>query len=63
VFRFDLAADTETPIAGPGAPNFAGTGVDDGLAFPGGLAFDKDGNLLIADPGHNQVKRLGADKL
>jgi|GEM_PF-463583 len=51
---------------------FAGTGTrgysgDNGpaaaaqLALPAGLAFDEGGNLLIADRGNNQVRRVAAD--
>ncbi len=44
-------------VAGPGAPLLGGTSVDGSLRNPGYLVFDGD-DLLVADRGHRQVKRL-----
>jgi hypothetical protein len=63
IVRYDPAADAFTPIAGPGAPLLAGTGPDDSLKTPGHLVFDANGDLIVADEGHKQVKRLRAADL
>ncbi|MDB5096460.1 MAG: hypothetical protein JWM80_881 [Cyanobacteria bacterium RYN_339] len=50
-------------IAGKGAPNWNGKGVDEGLGAPTGLAFDKRGNLFILDLSGAQIKRVPASGL
>ena len=43
-------------VAGVGTPNLAGGSVDTGLGVPTGLAFDKRGDLYVADSGAGQIK-------
>jgi sugar lactone lactonase YvrE len=38
-----------------------GPAVDAPLTCPAGLAFDPQGRLVVADHGHNRVRRVGAD--
>jgi sugar lactone lactonase YvrE len=48
-------------IAGVGSPGFNGNGqpaTASQLNFPGGIEVDADGNLLVADTGNYQVRRL-----
>jgi uncharacterized repeat protein (TIGR02543 family) len=51
-------------VAGAGTASFSG---DDGLAVyatfnaPRGLAFEKAGNLYVADSGNHRVRRIGTD--
>jgi DNA-binding beta-propeller fold protein YncE len=55
-----------TRVAGTGELNFNGDGrpaMSANLATPGGLTFDRDGNLYIADNGHHRIRRVGADSL
>jgi sugar lactone lactonase YvrE len=60
VRRVDATTGTITTVLGPGSSGC----VDDGLAtaacsqMPHGLAFDQDGNLYVADPFYNKVRRL-----
>jgi sugar lactone lactonase YvrE len=61
--RWDPASNAVTKLAGPGTSLLAGTGADDSVKQPGFLAFDPHGDLLIADTGHKQVKRIPAAKL
>ncbi|HVL07096.1 MAG TPA: hypothetical protein VM388_13985 [Acidimicrobiales bacterium] len=58
--RVDVDGMT-TIVAGNGALGFWGDGgpaVDAGLTFPGALAIDVDGGLLIADEGNHRVRRV-----
>jgi uncharacterized protein (TIGR03437 family) len=58
------AAGNVTVIAGTGAPGFGGDGAQAAAAqlnAPGGLAFDSQGNLYIADTGNNRIRVIGAD--
>jgi len=50
-----------TTVAGDGTPGFAGDGgqaVDCELSWPGSVAFDKKGNLYIADELNNRVREV-----
>jgi sugar lactone lactonase YvrE len=64
IVRLDLSANSTTVIAGTGDAGFSGDG---GLAtaaklnWPGDLAFDSQGNLLIADRGNRRVRRITSD--
>jgi sugar lactone lactonase YvrE len=63
VRRLDKATGTIRLIAGAGAPLLGGTGVDDSLVSPWGVALDKDGHLYVSDMGANQIKKIPASKL
>jgi sugar lactone lactonase YvrE len=63
VRRVDARTGVITTLAGAGGTHFTGSRADDGLREPGALAFDAAGTLYIADSGHNQIKRIPADKL
>jgi sugar lactone lactonase YvrE len=63
VWRYDPAAKRWSLVAGKGAANLAGNGVDDSLSGPGYPTFAPNGDLYVSDPGHKQVKRIPADKL
>lgn len=59
-----VAADGASEvIAGEGGRAFTGSGVDDGLKQPAGLAFDRDGGLFVVDSGNNQVKKVPPEAL
>jgi sugar lactone lactonase YvrE len=50
-------------IAGNGIPSFSGDGepaINAGLFFPLGMAIDKKGNLFIAEPGNDRIRRVDA---
>lgn len=51
------------PTDGTGLPTFGDGGPATAASFvcPRGLAFDADGRLLIADHGHNRIRRVEAD--
>jgi trimeric autotransporter adhesin len=52
---------TITTVAGRGTPGFSGDGgpaTDARLNEPSDLAFDADGNLLVADASNNRVRRV-----
>lgn len=51
------------PVTGPGGIAFTGDSADDSLKEPVGMTFDINGDLYIADSGHNQIKRIEAAKL
>lgn len=53
----------KTLLAGtPGAPGSAdGVGSAAQFRFPGGLAFDPSGNLLVADTGNDTLRRIAPD--
>jgi sugar lactone lactonase YvrE len=54
-----LEADgTVKLVAGKNAPAWNGQGVDEGLGGPAGIAFDKRGDLFIADVSGAQIKRV-----
>jgi sugar lactone lactonase YvrE len=63
VLRWDPALKAFEKLAGPGGKRFTGTGVDDGLLGPAYLAIGANGDLLFADVGHKQVKRIAAADL
>lgn len=53
-----------TPFAGSTAPNFGGDGgraTSAMLNLPAGLAFDKAGNLYIADQLNNRIRKVAVD--
>lgn len=62
VYKLDSSGNI-TAIAGLGYAEFSG---DNGLAtkaglnLPGGLAFDKGGNLYIGDAGNNRIREISA---
>ncbi|MDA2934592.1 IPT/TIG domain-containing protein [Acidobacteria bacterium AH-259-D05] len=61
--RVDLTSGIITTVAGNDEQGFSG---DEGLAseatldFPVGVAFDKDGNLFIADLRNNRIRKVDA---
>lgn len=61
--RWDPATDRYDVLVGMGGKFFNGTGVDGTLDQPAFPAIDAEGNLYIADLGHNQVKRISAADL
>lgn len=63
VTRFEMATGVFTPIAGPGTSLFSGAAVDDSLDQPGFFLFDREGNMLVCDIGHRQIKRIPASRL
>lgn len=63
VRRLDKATGTIRLIAGAGAPLLNGSGVDESLVSPWGVAIDRDGNLYVSDMGANQIKKIPASKL
>ncbi|HCU24785.1 MAG TPA: hypothetical protein DF383_07190 [Deltaproteobacteria bacterium] len=53
-----------TTVAGTGSPGFSGDGgpaTAAELKDPRGLAFDKNGNLYIADSGNNRIRKISPD--
>ncbi|MDB5101840.1 MAG: uncharacterized protein JWM80_6261, partial [Cyanobacteria bacterium RYN_339] len=61
--RWDPADAKIVPIAGPGAPHFGGTGVDDSIKWPNDPVVAPNGDLYFSDGGHRQVKRIPAAEL
>ncbi len=49
------------PGAGEGQFDFVGTGLFGGYGG-GGMAFDADGNLYVADPGNYRIQKFGPDR-
>lgn len=65
VFKVD-AKGVLTHIAGTSRSGFSGDGSSAMAArfsYPNGLAFDKAGNLYVADTGNNRVRRISTDGL
>lgn len=65
VFKLD-AKGVLGRIAGNSRSGFSGDGgaaLDAQFNYPNGLAFDKSGNLYIADTGNNRVRRISTDGL
>jgi sugar lactone lactonase YvrE len=61
VIRYDLATRIGTLIAGTGVAGFSGDGtaaIDAQLSSPGDLAFDSNGNLLIADRNNGRIRSV-----
>jgi streptogramin lyase len=61
VRKIDGKSGTITTVAGTGTPGFSGDGgpaIEARLKDPADLAFDADGNLLIADASNNRVRRV-----
>jgi uncharacterized protein (TIGR03437 family) len=59
--RVVLAGGIITTVAGNGRQGFTGDGgsaTQANLNFPGGLAMDGSGNLIIADSGNNRLRKL-----
>ena len=60
-YRIDRLTGTAKVVAGAGQPGFSGDG---GLAtralldYPTAVAFDRDGNIFIADAGNHRVRRI-----
>jgi sugar lactone lactonase YvrE len=61
--RVNKATGTIETIAGAGGKTLIGSGVDDSLKEPLGMAFDKDVNLYVTDSAHNQIKVIKAELL
>jgi sugar lactone lactonase YvrE len=64
VRRIDLAAGVISTVVGTGRPAFSGdrgAAVTSTLNAPQGLAFDREGRLVIADTGNHRVRRIAAD--
>lgn len=63
VRKVDAATGTITTVAGNGIRDYSGDGgpaIKASLAFPMGLAVDKDGNLFIADARNHRIRRVDA---
>jgi sugar lactone lactonase YvrE len=63
VRKVDALTGTITTVAGNGTRDFCGDGgpaTKACLAFPMGLAVDKDGNLFIADARNHRIRRVDA---
>jgi len=61
VIRYDLTTKVGTLIAGTGVAGFTGDGaaaIDAELSSPGDLAFDSQGNLLIADRANGRIRSV-----
>ncbi|MDX2150439.1 MAG: hypothetical protein SFV54_06880 [Bryobacteraceae bacterium] len=61
VYKYDLQSSQATLLAGTGVAGFRGDGaaaVDARLDTPGDVAYDPQGNLLIADRGNRRVRRV-----
>src|SRR5262249_23883071 len=61
--RVDAITGIITTVAGTGEAGFSGDGgfgVNALLAFPTAVRVDRDGNLLIGDPGNFRVRRVDA---
>jgi len=61
VRRVDHSTNIITTFAGTGVRGAGGDGgkaTDAQLDFPAGLAFDRSGNLLIADSGSNEIRKV-----
>jgi sugar lactone lactonase YvrE len=63
ILRWDPATKAFETLAGPGGKRFGGSGVDDGLQGPAYASFAPNGDLLFADVGHKQIKRIAAADL
>jgi sugar lactone lactonase YvrE len=64
ILRIDLNTNVATRIAGDNGEGFSGDGgaaTSAKLASPGELAFDAQGNLLIADTGNRRLRRITSD--
>lgn len=63
VRKIDRRSGKISTVAGTGAVGFAGDGRQARgatLAYPAGLAFDRSGNLYIADSENNRIRRVKA---
>ena len=63
VRKVDAATGTITTVAGNGTRDFSGDGgpaIKASLAFPMGLAVDKEGHLFIADARNHRIRRVDA---
>ncbi|NML20932.1 hypothetical protein HHL16_08605 [Pseudoflavitalea sp. G-6-1-2] len=59
--KIDLADNMVTTVAGNGEfTRKDGVGLNASFASPGGLTFDKDGNLLIAEQVPGQIRKMDA---
>ncbi len=61
VSRLNLSTRKATVIAGTGAAGYSGDGgnaLEATLNSPGDIAYDSQGNILIADRGHRRIRRL-----
>ncbi len=64
VRRIDARSGMISTVVGNGRPGFSGDGgpaVEARLNQPRGIAFDREGRLLIADSGNRRIRRLDAD--
>ncbi len=63
VRKVDAASGTITTVAGNGTRDYSGDGgpaAKASLAFPMGLATDREGNLFIADARNHRIRRVDA---
>src|SRR5439155_1177468 len=61
--KVDAATGIITTMAGNGNPTFAGDGgaaTSASLNFPASVALDASGNLYIADPNNNRIRKVAA---
>ncbi len=64
VVQYDLNSNTATVIAGTGVAGWLGDGgvaTSARLNSPTDIAYDSNGNLLIADRGNHRIRRLNTD--
>ncbi len=64
IVRLDLSANTSTVIAGTGTAGMSGDSGDATSAqlnSPGDVAFDSQGNLLVADRGNRRIRKIATD--
>jgi sugar lactone lactonase YvrE len=59
--RIDAITGIITTVAGNGIPGFSGDGgpaTNARLAFPTAVRVDREGNLIIGEPGNNRIRRV-----
>jgi sugar lactone lactonase YvrE len=63
VRRLEALGGKIATLAGEGGQVFAGTAPEDSLREPSAVLLDASGNLLVADTGNNQIKRISKSRL